>query len=277
MSNLHNTYFKISKSFFGRIIQRSMCFPPSIILGYHGVQSINHSNCVSVESFKEQMLYIKENFNVLPLHDLVEKNKNEKNLPSVAITFDDAYCNLLENALPILSDLNLPATIYVPLGYIGKKNEWDSLGHEQMLPIMSQEDLEYLVNNEDLIFIGSHTVNHSRLANLTSDQLLYEIRESKKGLEKKLGIDIDSIAYPHGSRLDYNSNVIDAVQKEGYHFALSTNFGRYFDEKEKWCLSRVRVWGSDDLERFKMKLHGNYDWLRLKEYMSYVLKKVINI
>ncbi len=39
----------------------------------------------------------------------------------LAITFDDAYVNLLDNALPVLAAYGLPATIFAPVNYLGKK------------------------------------------------------------------------------------------------------------------------------------------------------------
>src|SRR5215210_3808504 len=37
----------------------------------------------------------------------------------LAVTFDDAYRSVLERAFPILSDLRLPATVFVPTDFAG--------------------------------------------------------------------------------------------------------------------------------------------------------------
>ena len=272
MSILPNIYYYISKSIIGSIFSKAINSCPNIILAYHGVQNIRHSNCINTEIFKNQMEYIKEEYDILPLDDLVQQHRKNVTRPTIAITFDDAYCNLLENAIPILSELSIPSTIYVPSKHIGGKNEWDKYSNEQILPILSEQALKALIRSNKNITLGSHTASHKRLCTLTKNEMESEIFGSKKSLEDMFGIQINSIAYPYGRRLDYDNNVLELVQKAGYHFALSTRFGRFLKEDERWQLPRVRVWDNDDMERFKMKLHGNYDWLSFKEDIAYILK-----
>ena len=62
------------------------------------------------------------------------------------------------------------------------------------------------------------------------------------------------------------------MEKSGYSFALSTRFGRHNEKDEKWHLRRVRVWQDDDLERFKAKLQGKYDWMCIKEDFAFRLR-----
>ncbi len=97
---------------------------PRIILAYHGIAPNNHS-CVDPGLFHDQVVYIKENYTVVSIEEIVNKS-TEIDGPLLAITFDDAYVNLLDNALPVLAAYGLPATIFAPVNYLGKKNYWDN-------------------------------------------------------------------------------------------------------------------------------------------------------
>ena len=57
------------------------------------------------------MIYLKKNYNLVSLDNLLNFEKKDK--PSISITFDDGYKDNLVHALPVLNELNVPATIYV--------------------------------------------------------------------------------------------------------------------------------------------------------------------
>ena len=86
---------------------------------------------VSKNNFEKQMEFIKEEFNVLPLDDIIDRLKKGKTLSSrdVAITFDDGYIDNYIHAYPILKKYGIPATIFITTGHIGSNNLlwWDRL------------------------------------------------------------------------------------------------------------------------------------------------------
>jgi peptidoglycan/xylan/chitin deacetylase (PgdA/CDA1 family) len=97
------------------------------ILMYHRIIEPEKSKlCIQAgmyvrpETFRLQMQYLAKNCNVLALDDLVEKVISKQKLPkrSIAITFDDGWVDNYESAFPILKELNLPATIFLPTSYI---------------------------------------------------------------------------------------------------------------------------------------------------------------
>ena len=76
---------------------------------------------VRPESFALQCEFMKREMQVLPLSDLVELALANKPPPprSLAITFDDGYQDFYQNALPTLTRLGLPATVFLPTAFIG--------------------------------------------------------------------------------------------------------------------------------------------------------------
>ena len=83
---------------------------------------------------------------------------------------------------------------------------------------MSWQEITNL-EKSGLIEIGSHTINHLSLPSQTSAVQRDEIIRSKKILEDKLGIKINSFAYPYG-KLD--ESLINMVKEAGYTNATGT-------------------------------------------------------
>jgi peptidoglycan/xylan/chitin deacetylase (PgdA/CDA1 family) len=108
------------------------------ILGYHRVvdrvfedRPILPSLCVSADTFRRQMEQVKRTFRVLSLADAVRAVTGELQLDRDActITFDDGYRDLYLRAAPILADLAMPATVFVPTGFVGSQRH---LTHDRL-------------------------------------------------------------------------------------------------------------------------------------------------
>ncbi len=84
---------------------------------------------------------------------------------------------------------------------------------------LDQKNLQELLENG--ISIGSHTMNHPVLANISKEEFQSEIYLSKQILERKFKTGIDYFAYPNGQEADYNSEIIQVIQKAGYKAAFT--------------------------------------------------------
>ncbi len=85
---------------------------------------------VRPSTFERQMAYISRKRRPVPLDWLVaELRAGRRPQGAVAVTFDDAYRDVYENAWPILDRHRVPATIYVVSGAIGSETGywWDRL------------------------------------------------------------------------------------------------------------------------------------------------------
>lgn len=104
-----------------------------MVLIYHRVKNLDSDPqmlAVSPQNFEKQIAFLKENFNVISLQELI-RCLSLKTIPdqSVVITFDDGYADNLLEASPILMKFDVPATIFVSSGMIETEYEfwWDSL------------------------------------------------------------------------------------------------------------------------------------------------------
>ena len=103
----------------------------SAILLYHRVASKDRDQfglCVTPLNFEQQIASIAEIGHALPLGELISQRRNGLlKAKSIAVTFDDGYLDVLQNAVPILERHGVPATIFIVTGNLGKPFWWDRL------------------------------------------------------------------------------------------------------------------------------------------------------
>jgi peptidoglycan/xylan/chitin deacetylase (PgdA/CDA1 family) len=136
------------------------------------------------------------------------------------ITFDDGYVNVLQYGLDALTEARFTAIQFLPANLLGKCNEWDvSLG-EAPEPIMDPSQVREWISAGHQI--GSHSLTHPYLTQLSQAQAREEITASRKKLEDLFGQRIEHFCYPYG---DWNEEVADLVKAAGYTTACTTDSG----------------------------------------------------
>ncbi len=66
--------------------------------------------------------------------------------------------------------------------------------------------------------VGSHTKSHALLANETPEVIQEEVEDSRRELERRLGVPVKHFAYPDGR---FNTRVVQAVAAAGYRTACT--------------------------------------------------------
>lgn len=235
-------------------------FKTSAILVYHRVAVVAidpHQLCVSPDHFENQMRYLKNNYNIIPLSTLVYNLKNKSlSKNDIAITFDDGYIDNLFNALPILEKYQIPATIFIIAGTIDSSEPfyWDKKTPAiDRGRAMSPAEIKTLAAHP-LIEIGAHTVSHLNLRKTGLATQETEIRESKKILETLLGKSIRSFAYPFGSRFAFTDDTRRLVKESGFEYACANTQKRVSRFSDPFTIPRilVRNW---DVKNFKRHTH----------------------
>jgi peptidoglycan/xylan/chitin deacetylase (PgdA/CDA1 family) len=111
------------------------------VLGYHRVVDaidwegpVNPSLCITTDGFRRQMEQLRERFVVLPLSYVARAVAGEIDLPhdAAAVTFDDGYRDVLLRAAPILRELDIPATVFVPTGFAAASGRDMILPHDRL-------------------------------------------------------------------------------------------------------------------------------------------------
>jgi len=86
-----------------------------------------------------------------------------------------------------------------------------------------------LLATDPLCTIGSHTVTHSTLTNLSLEKLSSELIDSKTKIEAYIHKPVVHFAYPYGI---YNQQVVGYVKHAGYKTATLANGGKVRLEKQ---------------------------------------------
>ena len=184
------------------------------VLMYHRFGEDKYpSTSIRLEQFDQHLETLANgDYNVWPLADIVYHIQNDIDLPdrTVAITIDDAYLSVYEEARPRLKKYGFTATIFVAtrpidIGLRGYMS-WDQLREMQA----------------DGFGIGSQTRTHPHMHRITADASRAELADSNQRFIEELGIRPDIFAYPYG---EYNLDVIDIVKEAGFIAAFGQNSG----------------------------------------------------
>src|SRR3989344_2318481 len=172
------------------------------ILMYHEIGYNNNIWSVSPENFKQQIEFLKKNgYQTISLSELkegLEQNKTTDRKKAV-ITFDDGRSGVYDYAFPLMSIYNYTASLFIVAKWVGQK---EIPGHENYSGFLTWNQVKELANNG--FEIGSHSLSHPRLTELSAEELKEELQNSKIILEQKTGKKINHFAYPYGK---YNPEV----------------------------------------------------------------------
>lgn len=204
------------------------------VLLYHYVEYVSDKNDETRESlniqpdiFEEQVKTLKKaGYTFMTTKELGEALDGKKPMPKkpVLLTFDDGHWDTDTVILPILKKHHAKATVFIISGFL---NGSDFLSDKQVKNLIAS----------GLIEIGGHTVHHISLKGKILPIVEYELRESKKYIEKNYHIQVHSFAYPDGA---FDEQAIEAVKKAGYSNAVSTVPGINQSRQNKYFLFRLR-------------------------------------
>jgi peptidoglycan/xylan/chitin deacetylase (PgdA/CDA1 family) len=181
---------------------------------------------------------------------LVERLDGGTPEPGLAVlSFDDGLLDNHSVALPILRSFDIPATVYVTTGLIGKSYPW--LGEKADSRMMGEREIRDLVAAG--FEIGAHTVTHPDMSKLDHAQSLREMTESRDVLEHITGQRVRTFAYPF---CRYGNAALQAAKDAGFEAAVTCAGRGGWDRYE---LRRALITGKDSLPGVLLKLADVYE------------------
>jgi peptidoglycan/xylan/chitin deacetylase (PgdA/CDA1 family) len=168
---------------------------------------------------------------------------------AVLLTFDDAYTDLLDAALPILRGHGAPAVVFAVAGQLGGANSWDQPSGARTLPLLDGPGLRAAVAGG--FEVGSHSTHHRPLTTVPAEELDEELAGSAERLLSAGLPRPRAFAYPHG---DCDRQVAAAVAAAGYEAAFTIRSGAIGPGSDPVLLPRVAVLGDDSPRSVAVKV-----------------------
>ncbi len=221
------------------------------IVMYHHIDELDHHAVATIpaDRFEKHLQYLKDHrFDVLSMDELVQAKRSGQRISrkTVALTFDDGYVDNYEQAYPLLKRYGFPATMFISSDLVGKPGyiSWDQAREMQ---------------NNGITF-GSHTRRHIYLPDADREEQLDEIVNSRKILERELGMPVKHFSYPVGG---FNHEIKQMVKVAGYQSAVSTNRGYDRYNEDVFEFNRVTIDETDNFGAIRWaKFSGYYNLFR---------------
>ncbi len=146
------------------------------------------------------------------------------------VTFDDGYKSCVTNAVPVLVEQDVPGAFFIPTAFVGvacEARDEALLGRidaydRSLTEFVTWDDCREMVAAG--MTIGSHSVTHPRLIELSPSAAEHELRASKRVLEDHLGVECRHFSCPKGQPdVDFLSGRDPLIAAEvGYRSFLTT-------------------------------------------------------
>ncbi|MCK5643834.1 MAG: polysaccharide deacetylase family protein [Gammaproteobacteria bacterium] len=214
------------------------------------------STNIKLEQFESQLNYLANNdYTVWPLNKIIQRLHSGMDIPdkTIAITVDDAYLSVYEQAYPLLLKRNWPFTVFVSTDAI-----------DQKLPnFMTWKQMRKMKTNG--VHFANHSSSHDYLIHHQPDEspaswearIKADIEKSQHRLQQELGDDTNTsprlFAFPYG---EYNIQLTQLLEEMNY-IAFGQQSGAMGEHSHWQYLPRFPIAENfSDLKTFSVKANS---------------------
>lgn len=239
-------------AFLGRNLKRINKEKPGlIVLAYHSISDEGISSVdVPPATFKEQILWLKENYEIITINEAIQNSKiTDKD--RIVLTFDDGYMDFYTNAAPFLQDHGIPAVVYVVTSSVVDPNSRFTFRAGAGKKSLNETAIKEL-SASNLFTIGSHTHTHINLDLCQDlDKITSELETSRKIVKDLTGQDEVHFCYPWS---EYN-NISDSAVQQRFCSAVIGKGSKNIGELDRYHITRIPI-KNERLKLFKSRVRG---------------------
>jgi peptidoglycan/xylan/chitin deacetylase (PgdA/CDA1 family) len=209
--------------------------------------------------FADQLALLTERYQVLTLDEAAAQlaaGEPPRGKPAVAVTFDDGTADFLEEAVPVLEQHGVPATLYVATAFVEEQRPFPDDGRPATWAQLADAVATGLVT------LGSHTHTHLLLDRADGATTAAELDRSVGLLADRVGVAARHFAYPKALP---GSPAADAEVRRRFTTAAmaGTHLNRWTGT-DLHQLARTPIQVTDGMRWFARKADGG---LRLEDQL----------
>lgn len=202
------------------VVASAACGGGVPILMYHSVLPAGHTDPLAMtpEQLDAQLAYLGQaGFTTVSLHEVLEAEDGHGSLPPhpIVLTFDDGYEEAIQTTLPLLQKRGQKATFFVVSGFTAADAAHRVHDRKSKRPYLVWNEVRAL--HAAGMEIGSHTVTHGKLTDMTNAALWHEVLQSRLDLQAGLRAPIEFFSYPFTAQ---RFRVRNVVVHAGYRGAV---------------------------------------------------------
>jgi peptidoglycan/xylan/chitin deacetylase (PgdA/CDA1 family) len=226
---------------------------PPLALAYHGVADVPprrdpHGLFVRPADLRRHVERLRAwEYRLVPFGELAAAARGGAASGLAALTFDDGLVDNLETLVPLLAELEAPATVFVASGLLGRPHPdapWTRVLTADEVAAAAAAGLE----------IGSHGSAHRDLSALPQEEARADLARSRDELAAILGRPPAVASYPFGQA---SAETRAAARDAGFEAACRANgLGSWSDP---WDLPREDMENGAGLLGLRLKRAGRYE------------------
>lgn len=252
---------------------------PLRVLAYHAI--------LDQDGFEAQMEHLVERYHPISSEQVVRWLDGGSLAPgAVWVTFDDGDPTVVENGLPILSRLGIPATMFICPGVIDTDRPYwwdiiDQISSAEVARLKAVPNVERVARTEEVANqlrevhgvdvsrrqltseqlqswleaggdVGNHTWDHPMMDRCDPDEQERQIRTAHDWIMDRVRPAQLLYAYPNGNAVAHSDSVLAEL---GYDLSLMFDH-RIASVRTRTRLSRLRTNADGDLTRFRAIVSG---------------------
>lgn len=186
----------------------------------------------------------------------------------VLITFDDAFEDFAQVAVPILKRHGFTALVFVPTRRLGSPEGWQG-ANDPPRPLMDWATVRSLA--DDGIEFGGHSRTHADLTKLSVADREEEIAGCADDLSAEIGKQVEGFAAPYGR---VSPDVVANIGRH-YRVAFGTRLALPERGKDRFDVPRIDMHYFRDPGHWAGLLKGRRAYLRLRQALRAVRSKVV--
>jgi len=208
--------------------------PGTLILMYHSVpdrdiaQWIDPRYAVPVDLFARQMKFLARRRRVIGMTELLDllQRGESAGAGTVVITFDDGYRDTLTTAANVLSEVGLPATLYLATGYVTRgETQWTDRLYS-MFELRSRDRLVLEQGEKRLFDLRDPSARRVAYGTLES-RLLVARWSDRQELLAEVGSQLRPSQLP--PRLTLNWEEVNELRRRHTHFEIGVHTRDHLD------------------------------------------------